>query len=107
MSNKTLTARNLSPNDVAGLLHRGEATLVDVREPAEHAAERIAGAILHPLSTFDPSRLPDGPLVFHCGIGKRSLAALERCNAAGLPHEAHLQGGLASWKAAGKPTLRG
>ena len=32
--------------------------LVDVREPAEHAAEHIAGALLVPLSSFDPATLP-------------------------------------------------
>ena len=58
------------------------------REPEEYAAERISGALLYPLSTFDAATLPDdGPrrVVFHCGSGKRSLAAAERRLAAGQP----------------------
>jgi rhodanese-related sulfurtransferase len=98
---------NLSPADLADRLHHGTAVLVDVREPAEFAVERIPGAVLHPLSTFDPSALPPGPLVFQCGSGKRSLTAIERSVAAGMPHDSHLAGGLAAWKQAGLPTQRG
>ncbi len=99
--------RNLSPAAVKALIESGAAVLVDVREPGEFAAERIDGAILHPLSTFDPARLPPGRVVFQCGIGKRSLAALQRYEAAGLDQGQHLQGGLAAWKQAGLPTRRG
>ena len=38
--------------------------LIDVREPHEYEAERIPGALLFPLSTFDSGRLPpDGARV--------------------------------------------
>jgi rhodanese-related sulfurtransferase len=97
----------LSPAELDALLKAGQITLVDVREPAEFAAERIAGAILHPLSGFDPRALPPGPLVFQCGIGKRSWSALQRHEAAGLPRARHLAGGLAAWKQAGLPTIGG
>lgn len=98
----------LEPTEVARRLAAGEILLVDVREPAEFAAERIAGALLYPLSTFDAARLPpDGPrqLVFHCGSGKRSLAAAERRLAAGAPRAAHLRGGMLAWKAADLPAI--
>ena len=70
----------LQSAEVAGLLKRGEVLLIDVREPAEYAAERIPGALLYPLSTFDPLTLPaDGArrVVFHCGSGKRFTTAAE------------------------------
>ena len=98
----------LDPAEVARLLHAGKLLLIDVREPAEYAAERISGALLYPLSTFDASTLPDdGPrrVVFHCGSGKRSLAAAERRLAAGQAHAAHMGGGIAAWKAAGLPVI--
>jgi rhodanese-related sulfurtransferase len=94
--------------EVAGLLKRGEVLLIDVREPAEYAAERIPGALLYPLSTFDPLTLPaDGArrVVFHCGSGKRSLTAAEKCVAAGRPHAAHMAGGVTKWKASGLPII--
>lgn len=99
---------NLEPAEVARRLAAGEILLVDVREPAEFAAERISGALLYPLSTFDAVRLPpDGPrqLVFHCGSGKRSLAAAERRLAAGATRAAHMRGGMLAWKAAGLPAI--
>ena len=100
-------SENLSPADLLERLHAHKVTLVDVREPAEHAAERIDGAVLHPLSTFDPLRLPPGQVVFHCAGGKRSLNAIQQCAAAGLPHATHLHGGIAAWKQAGLPTKKG
>ena len=84
--------------------------LVDVREPAEHAAEHIAGALLVPLSSFDPATLPqqDGrEIVFHCAGGKRSAAAVARCIEQGLDHTRHMIGGIQAWKAAGLPTVAG
>ncbi len=104
-----MTITELPPGAVAqGLLDR-KIHLVDVREPAEFAAERIAGAENMPLSRFDPKAIvvPAGrELVLQCGIGKRSRMALEKCAEAGLPFHTHMQGGLASWKAAGLPTVR-
>jgi rhodanese-related sulfurtransferase len=99
--------KELAAGEVAAQVEKG-AVLIDVREPAEFEAERIAGAQLFPLSTLDPNRLPkDVPLIFQCGTGKRSALALARAQAAGLAHEAHLAGGLQAWKAAGLPTVVG
>jgi rhodanese-related sulfurtransferase len=98
----------LAAADLFRLLNAGKILLIDVREPSEYASERIAGALLYPLSTFDATTLPeDGPrrVVFHCGSGKRSLTAAERRLAAGQKHAAHLGGGIAAWKAAGLPVI--
>lgn len=98
----------LEPAAVKRLLDAGRILLVDVREPGEYAAERIHGALLYPLSSFDAAHLPpDGErtLVFHCGSGKRSLAAAERRLAAGATQAAHMGGGVMGWKAAGLPVI--
>ncbi len=98
----------LEPAEIARLLKASKALLIDVREPAEYAAERIPGALLYPLSTFDGTTLPaDGPsrVIFHCGSGKRSLTAAEKRLAAGETHAAHMRGGIAAWKAAGLPVI--
>ena len=52
-----MTIKNLDADDVARLLKEDAIVLIDVREPAEYAAERIHGALLFPLSTFDPHAL--------------------------------------------------
>lgn len=101
---------DLSPEEVARLLRDRQILLVDVREPAEFAAERIPGAVLCPLSTFDAHSLPIDSLVrvvFQCGTGKRSALAGRARLTAGAPAAAHLAGGIAAWSAAGLATIRG
>lgn len=108
MNSQKSGIETLEPAETARLLDAGKLLLIDVREPAEYAAERIRGALLYPLSTFDASTLPtDGArqLVFHCGTGKRSLAAAEKLLASGQPAAAHMKGGLTAWKAAGLPVI--
>jgi rhodanese-related sulfurtransferase len=98
----------LAAAEVAAKLHNGSITLVDVREAAEYGMERIDGAHLFPLSTFDPATLPmdpQRPVVFYCGSGKRSAMAVQRCAAAGVALSTHLHGGIAAWKVAGLPTV--
>lgn len=97
-----------TPDMVQAWLSAGEILLVDVREPNEYAYERIHGALLYPLSTFDPRALPvEGrKLVLHCGSGKRSLMAAHKLQAAGHGHLTHLAGGIQAWKAAGLPVIR-
>lgn len=101
--------RDLTPAEVQAMLERDDIVLIDVREPAEYAAERIHGALNFPLSTFDPKALPTGArerVVLQCGSGKRSATAIERCQAAGLDVDAHLGGGIAAWIRAGLSTAR-
>jgi rhodanese-related sulfurtransferase len=96
------------PEEVKELLDAGRILLIDVREPAEYAAERIPGALLYPLSTFDVTQLPpDEPrqVVFSCAAGGRSLTAARQRLAQGHP-AAHMAGGISEWKAAGLPTIR-
>ena len=95
---------NWSPEQVDAALKAGEIILVDVREPGEYENERIPGALLLPLSTFDPAALPTGQgrkVVLHCAAGGRSGKALQACAAAGADVTAHMAGGMGAWKAAG------
>lgn len=89
-------------------LHDRQAiTLVDVREAGEYASEHIAGAMLLPLSGFDPTQLAqlnDRQIVLYCQSGNRSAQAAQKLFAAGFTNVAHLKGGLATWKAAGCAT---
>jgi rhodanese-related sulfurtransferase len=103
------TLHEMSPSELKLLLDQHRALLIDVREPDEFAAQRIHGALLHPLSTFEPAALPtDGSrlLVFQCGSGKRSATAARAYMAAGAPRATHLTGGIGAWNAAGLPTIR-
>jgi rhodanese-related sulfurtransferase len=103
-----MTIEDLDPQDVARWLAERSIILIDVREPQEFAAERIHGALLYPLSTFDPLSLPQAGerrIVLQCGSGMRSAKALAACQAAGVPIESHMKGGIQAWKALGLPTI--
>jgi rhodanese-related sulfurtransferase len=83
----------------------GEAVIVDVREPGEHAVEHIEGAHLVPLGTLTKEALPNctgKKVVVHCALGKRGSKACEKLLAEFPGLEVYnLEGGIASWKAAG------
>jgi rhodanese-related sulfurtransferase len=108
MTHHQHTVTDATPEQVHAWLAAGEILLIDVREVNEYAVERIHGALLYPLSTFDPKALPmEGrKLVLQCAGGKRSLVAAHKLQAAGFGHLTHLEGGLQAWKAAGLPTIR-
>ncbi|MEE9427186.1 MAG: HigA family addiction module antitoxin [Paracoccaceae bacterium] len=86
---------------------RNEILLVDVRETSEFEIEHIPGALLLPLSSFDPEIFPTLPgkkVVLHCAIGKRSAAAGKMLLKEGHQDVIHLTGGIEAWKAAGYAT---
>jgi len=99
--------RDLTPQQVAEGLKDGRVVLVDVREPNETALERFPGAVLVPLSSFDPATIPAPPgseVVFACRSGRRSATAALAAQEQGFDYASHLAGGLLAWKAAGLPT---
>ena len=94
------------PEDVARGLAEG-ILLVDVREPNETEVERYPEAFYLPMSEFDPAAIPDPQgrqVVFACRSGNRSVTASLLAQAAGLPYDAHLAGGIKAWKELGLPT---
>ncbi len=102
-----MTLRTVPPAEARRLIADG-AILVDVREPDEHARERIPGARHLPLSQLDDAELAvhqGKPVIFHCRSGARTIANAPRLAArAGEACEALVvEGGLDAWKAAGLP----
>ena len=96
---------DLTPREVAELLDAGDTQLVDVREPYEHEAGRIAGDVhieLDRLTAEAGSIDRDRPVVFYCRTGSRSDMAAQAFAASG--YTAHnLDGGLKAWVAEGLP----
>jgi rhodanese-related sulfurtransferase len=95
----------MNPRQAADLLRTGDVQLVDVREPYEHEAGRIAGS-LH----IELQRLPEEaasldrerPIVFYCRSGSRSALAADAFVASGFDAR-NLDGGLEAWVGAGLP----
>jgi rhodanese-related sulfurtransferase len=99
--------QNLTPEQVARGVSEGTMLLVDVREPNETSVEAYPGAVIVPLSAFDPGAIPDPQgkqVVFACRSGRRSVTASLAAQDAGYPYKSHLAGGIIAWKAAGLPT---
>jgi len=81
--------------------------LWNVRETSEYDQEHIPGAMLSPMSTFDPELFPTVPgkkVVLHCAVGKRSEAAGKMLLNEGYDGAIHMIGGIQEWKAAGYAT---
>lgn len=101
--------KEIPAQELADLLARNGAILVDVREADEFAAGHVAGAHSMPLSRFRASALPtdgDKQLILMCAAGRRSAMALKKATA--RPDiDTHLAGGLAAWRAAGLPVVAG
>jgi len=107
MSEQNPSVRDLTPDEVARGLDEGRMVLVDVREPNETALERFPGAVVVPLSGFDPADIPDPQgreVVFACRSGRRSVTASLAAQEQGFAYGSHLAGGILAWKAAGLPT---
>ncbi len=84
------------------LLERGDATVIDVRTPAEYERlGHIPGAWLLPVDLIAsaPAVLPndDRPVLVYCEHGVRSVAASQLLSAAGIDRVLNLAGGLAVW----------
>lgn len=106
MPMKTVDAKTLKQ-----WLDKGEAVLVDVREPEEYASENIPDATLVPLAGVCKSALPAASgkkLVIHCKAGKRGGTACEKLLAEDPNLEVYnLEGGISAWAQAGLPVKAG
>jgi rhodanese-related sulfurtransferase len=94
-----------TPKEVAELLAGDRIDLIDVREPDEYEAGRIAGARHIPLAQL-PRDIEDldrqRQIVFYCRSGSRSAMATEAFRGVGF--DAHnMAGGLLEWEASGLP----
>ena len=97
--------QNLSPEEVARMQQEEEIELVDVREPYEHEAGRIADARHLPLAELSGAAESigrDRPVVFYCRVGSRSDMAAQAFRASGWDAR-NMEGGLVAWERAGLP----
>jgi rhodanese-related sulfurtransferase len=95
----------VTPSELDDLRQSAGIQLIDVRQPHEHEAGRIAGDRLIELAELAArsAEIDRGvPVVFYCRTGSRSAMATEAFRGAGF--DAHnLEGGLIQWRASGLP----
>jgi rhodanese-related sulfurtransferase len=92
-------------------IEKGNAVLLDVRTPAEHAAGNIAGNtnIDWNGSDFEKATAsldPAEPVLLYCRSGGRSGQALQFLQKKGFKDVRHLEGGIGVWERAGYPVVR-
>jgi rhodanese-related sulfurtransferase len=95
----------MRPQQAEELVREGGAQLVDVREPYEHEAGRIAGSLhieLQDLPAEAGSLDRERPILFYCRTGSRSALAADAFAASGYDAR-NLDGGLEAWVGAGLP----
>lgn len=104
-----MSITTVSPAEAHRLIDAG-ASLIDIRQPDEHARERIAGALNVPLERLSKDSAPGEVLIFHCRSGMRTALAANALAdvAAGRPSYI-VEGGIQAWSKAGLAveTVRG
>jgi rhodanese-related sulfurtransferase len=88
------------------------ALFLDVRTPAEYQEMHIQGAVLHPLSDLNPSKVQElttgkSGCVVVCRSGGRARQASEKLISSGVANVLVLEGGVTAWDSAGLPVVRG
>ena len=105
----TSAPRSVTPRDAARMVERGEATIIDVREPDEHRRDHVAGAALHPSSSFSasgfPAARPGSVALILCRSGNRAGKVADALRSAGRTDVCVVEGGIMGWQSAGLPVV--
>ena len=91
------------------LLATGDATLLDVREPHEHAICQVPGSRLLPMREVPAAlhQLPrDRPLLVLCHHGARSQRVTQFLRAHGFARAINVRGGIEAWAVELDPSLQ-
>jgi rhodanese-related sulfurtransferase len=102
----------MTPAEVKQAVDSGSPiTLIDVREPFEHAVARIEGADLIPMNTV-PERVEEirqkasaTPVVVICHHGVRSLNVVHWLRRQGIENTWSMSGGIDLWSLAVDPAV--
>jgi rhodanese-related sulfurtransferase len=92
-------------------LEAGRITLIDVREPAEHAAGVARGAHLLPMSQIKQriAEIPKDPgqaVLLICNTQNRSHAVWKALQDNGYTNVRYVKGGMSEWARRGWPLIR-
>ena len=98
-----MSIQTISPAEAHQLVTAG-ASLIDIRQPDEHARERIAGALNVPLDRLSEDSAPGDVLIFHCRSGMRTAQSASTLSQASAGRDCYVvEGGIGGWRNAGLP----
>lgn len=103
--------RQITPGELDRWLsdtNRPAPLLLDVRQPAEFAVSRIAGARrIDPQANVATELFPalpaDQPVIVYCAVGYRSCEMARRLQASGITNVFNLEGAIFAWVSEGRP----
>jgi rhodanese-related sulfurtransferase len=103
-------AHSVTLEQARAALESGQAVLIDLREPHEHATGVAQGAHLLPMRQLaqragEIPRDTAVPVYLVCATQNRSRATLERLHAQGLTHVRYVHGGMTEWARRGWPLV--
>lgn len=92
-------------------LEAGRVTLIDIREPAEHATGVAAGARLLPMSQINQraGEIPKDsakPVLLICNTQNRSQSTAQALREHGYTNVQYVKGGMSEWGRRGWPLVR-
>jgi rhodanese-related sulfurtransferase len=107
---QTLPSDRVSLEEARRAHEAGEALLIDIREPHEHARGVAAGARLLPMSQLArrAGEIPHDagkPVLLICNTQNRSAATLRALRQHGYGHVRYVHGGMADWVRRGWPVV--
>ena len=98
---------HISPEEAQDRAQRGEAVLIDVREPDELAVVAIEGAVNVPMSSFDSAAVIDAAgdkeIVFFCKMGGRAINVWQYFTKSTGREAMCMTGSITAWAAKGLP----
>lgn len=103
-----MTIKQIDAKTAKTWLDANDAILIDVREPAEYASQKIPGAILHPVGSISANDLPktDKKILIHCQRGRRGNTACEKLFTENSGLDLYnIEGGIEAWQQAGLPIV--
>ena len=103
------TIQQASPAEVARMLERQAATVIDVRGRSEWEAGHLPGVENIPLGYIEAhlASIPlDRPVVLQCQAGARSAIAASVLQARGVSQVVNMTGGFDAWLLANLPVVR-
>ncbi len=104
--------KELTPAALTQLINRENALLVDISPLADYEKGHIAGARHVAMSQFDPenkdlAKAKDLPVAIICRSGVTARTAAKRLLKAGFSRVYVLGGGMAAWRQADLPVVKG
>ena len=103
--------KSVTLQDMKIALEKHSATVIDIREPQEHATGVAQGTILMPMRSIAArlSELPkpgQGELLVVCNTQNRSARIVEQLVAAGYNNAKYVHGGMSLWAKQGLPMVK-